>query len=274
MRLACLGSGSRGNAILVEAEGTRILVDAGFSGRQLARRLEALEVEPESILAVVVTHEHRDHTRGAGVAARRWGWPLHMTGPTAAACRPLLDGTERILPLKPGSPLRFGDLEVRAFETCHDAARPVAVTVADRGTGLEAGIATDLGRATVEVRHALGACDFLVLEANHDEVLLREGPYPWSIKRRIGGSRGHLSNRLAGELAGELAHPGLAGVLLAHLSRECNDAGRALEAVGTALEARGYRGALEVAGQDRPTPLLRLDELAARLEGPQLDLFR
>lgn len=273
MRVATLGSGSRGNSVLVEAADTRILLDAGFSGAQLARRLEAMEVDPEGIDALVVTHEHRDHAAGIGVAARRWGWPLYLSGRTAAACRALLDGSEEIRPL-PRTPFRIGALEIRPFLTCHDAEDPLAVTVVEARSGLEVGIATDLGRPTLSVRHALARCHFLVLEANHDDRLLRAGPYPWSVKERIGGSRGHLSNRLAGELAGELAHPGLAGVLLAHLSRECNEPERAREAVGRSLEAAGYDGLLEVAEQDRPSRFYRMGSPSHRpAAGDQLKLF-
>ncbi|HKK07304.1 MAG TPA: hypothetical protein VKA44_00315, partial [Gemmatimonadota bacterium] len=166
-------------------------------------------------------------------------------------------------------------LAFASFLTCHDAADPLAVTVTGLESGVKLGVATDLGRPTTAVRHALAGCHFLVLEANHDEVLLREGPYPWSIKERIGGSRGHLSNRLAAELAVELLHPGLCAVLLAHLSQECNDPERALDVVGEALRARGWSGTLQVAEQDRPTPLFDVPRLlAARPGRSQLELFR
>lgn len=273
MRVAVLGSGSRGNSVLVEAGETRILVDAGFSGVDLERRLEALEIRPESIRALVVTHDHRDHTAGIGVAARRWGWPLYMSRATASACRPLLSGREEVRRLERGEPLALGELEVRPFLTCHDAVEPLAVTVVERERRLSVGIATDLGRATVPVRAALAGCHFLVLEANHDELLLRDGPYPWSVKRRIGGSRGHLSNRLAAALAKELSHPELGGVVLAHLSDACNDADRARDAVGGGLEEAGYEGWLEVASQDSPTPPRDVAALVEARRGPQLDLF-
>ncbi len=272
LRVAALGSGSRGNAFLVEGDGERILVDAGFSGSELAKRLETLEVDPESVGGVVVTHEHRDHTNGIGVGARRWGWPLFMNPGTARACRALLRGEETVRPLPVGHPLRVGQLEVEAVRTCHDAADPVAVVVRHVRTRLEVGIATDLGRATGPVRHALGRCDFLVLEANHDERLLRSGPYPWGVKQRIGGSRGHLSNRLAAELATELAHDRLAGILLSHLSAECNVPQLALERVADGLARTGFRGTLEVATQDEPTR--RFDVAALRASAdPQLSLF-
>ena len=275
MRVASLGSGSRGNSLYVEAGETRILVDAGFSGAQLERRLEQLDVAPHEIRGVVVTHEHRDHTSGIGVAARRWGWPLHMSEDTLEACRDLLRGEEAVTTFRADRTFRLGELAVHPFLTCHDAADPLAVTVTDLRRGLKLGVATDLGRPTTPVRHALAGCHFLVLEANHDEVLLREGPYPWSIKERIGGSRGHLSNRTAAELAVELLHAELCGVLLAHLSQECNEPELARRSVEETLREEGFRGVVEVAEQDGPSRLFDVPELVARTAvGPQLDLFR
>lgn len=274
LTVASLGSGSRGNAFLIETEDARILIDAGFSGTALARRLAALEVDPESVSGVLVTHEHRDHTRGIGIGARRWGWPLYLKERTARASAGLLSGEERIEPIRAGRPIRMGSLEVHPVLTCHDAVDPVAITVTDTRTGLKVGVATDLGRATTLVRQAMKGCAFVVLESNHDERLLREGPYPWSVKQRIGGSRGHLSNRLAGEFARELAHPKLGGMLLAHLSAECNDPPRALDRVREGLEQVRYDGVLDAAPQDDPTPRYDVEALVrARSEGPQLSLF-
>ncbi|HUF75578.1 MAG TPA: MBL fold metallo-hydrolase, partial [Longimicrobiales bacterium] len=222
MRVAVLGSGSAGNSVLVCAGDTRILVDAGFSARSLAERLGRLDVDPTSIDAIVITHEHGDHTRGMGVFARRHGTPLHMTRATRAACSTLLTGDERVTEYTPGRPFAVGPLRIEPFLTVHDAADPVGVAVVDESSGVRLGVATDLGRPTAQIRHALAGCDLLILEANHDEVLLHTGPYPVSVKRRIASSHGHLSNQAAARLATELLHPRLAGVVLAHLSFECN----------------------------------------------------
>ena len=273
MRLACLGSGSGGNSILVESGRTALLIDAGFSGIELQRRLERLGVEPERIAAVVVTHEHRDHTGGVGVAARRWGWPLHLTRATADACATLLRGEEELILHPRDAEFSVGQLQVRLVPTCHDAADPVAVHLTCSRSGTTAGVATDIGRATAAVRAAFGSCDFLVLESNHDEVRLREAPYPWSVKQRIASSRGHLSNEASADLVGELYHDGLAGVVLAHLSDSCNVPELAARAVGRALEGKGFRGLLEVADQDdagRPVDVERLRQAAAPA---QLSLF-
>ena len=177
-----------------------------------------------------------------GVAARRWNLPLYLTDLTRNACRGLLDGSEDVRAYTSAQPVEIDGLVVTPFLTVHDAIDPVAVTVTERQTGAKLGIATDLGRATAPVRHALQGCDVLVLESNHDEILLRESPYPWSVKARIGGSHGHLSNRAAAELVGELFHDGLCAVVLAHMSEAANDPSLARDVVGYALEKRRFKG--------------------------------
>lgn len=273
MRVSVLGSGSAGNATLVWAGNTRVLVDAGFSARDLARRLEALGVDADDVDAIVITHDHGDHTKGMGVFARRHGTPLHMTEPTREACARLLRGEETVVTYRPGRVFTIGDVRVEPFITVHDAADPVGVALVDECTGLRLGVATDLGRPTAQIRHALAGCDLLILEANHDEVLLHTSAYPWSVKRRIASSHGHLSNQAAARFVKELLHPRLAGVLLAHLSNECNRPDLALEVVGQALDQAGWRGHLAVAPQDRPTPLLDLEEMRYRSGPGQLSFL-
>lgn len=269
-----LGSGSRGNSILLETPEIRILVDAGFSGREIERRLDTVEIPPDSISAIVITHEHQDHTRGMGVLSRRWGIPIHIARATATSCAAVLKGEEEVRYYSAGKPLNLGDLRIEPFLTCHDAIDPMAVTVRQRSSGLKVGIATDLGTPTVSVRHALRHCDLLVLEANHDDVMLRTGPYPWSVKSRIAGRHGHLSNRAAAELGVELCHAELGGVVLAHLSQECNEPGLAADVVGGALERRGFRGLLKVAAQDEPLPRLDVRAMQDAVRSPQLGLFQ
>lgn len=273
MRVAVLGSGSKGNAILVEGGGSRVLVDAGFSGRDLARRLKRLKVSPESLDGIVITHDHTDHTRGMGVFARRFGTPLYLTRGTREVCARLLKGEEILREYRAGHPFRVGALEVEPFLTVHDAREPVGVAVVDPGTGTRLGVATDLGRPTAGIRHALSRCHILVLEANHDEVLLQEAPYPWSVKARIRSSHGHLSNHAAARFARELFHDGLLAVVLAHLSAESNRPEMARKVVAAALKEVGYRGVVEVAGQDDPLPLLDVVELRRRREPGQLSLL-
>jgi phosphoribosyl 1,2-cyclic phosphodiesterase len=273
VKVTVLGSGSSGNAILVESAGTRLLVDAGFSGVDLERRLAAVDVAPESIGALFITHDHADHTKGMGVVSRRWGIPLYLTERTRRACAGLLRGDERVTEYSSAAPVRVGPLEVNPFLTVHDAVDPVAVTITDVPTGEKLGIATDLGRPTATVRNALRECDVLMLEANYDDILLRESVYPWSVKARIASSHGHLSNRAAAELMTELAHPGLACVVLAHLSERANHPGLAEEAVGSALERARFRGEMRTGRQDVPLPPLDVSAAKRKLMPAQLALL-
>lgn len=273
MKVTVLGSGSAGNSVLVESASTRILVDAGFSGRDIERRLDSLAVSPESIDALLITHDHGDHTRGMGVLARRWGLPLYITQATRAACARLLQGNERVYAYSTAGPVVIGDLVINPFLTVHDAADPIAVTVTEPGTGEKLGIATDLGRPTASVRHALRDCDVLVLESNHDEILLRESPYPWSVKARIASSHGHLSNRAAADLAAELCHERLLSIVLAHLSERANDPGLALDVVGARLARHGFTGELQLGLQDRPIQTIDITNLRIRRAPAQLRLL-
>ncbi len=273
MKFAVLGSGSRGNATLVEADGTRILVDAGFSARSLARRLESIGVDPDDLHGIVVTHDHGDHTRGMGVFARRHGTPLYLSDRTREACDRLLRGHERVVSYRPGRPFRIGGLRIEPFLTVHDAADPVGVAVVDERRSLRLGLATDLGRPTEQIRHALSGCDALILEANHDEVLLQQAPYPWSVKARIRSSHGHLSNEAAARFVLELLHPRLVAVVLAHLSHESNHPELARDVVGRALRDAGWQGVLAVAGQDEPTGPMDVEALHRSAGPPQLSFL-
>jgi phosphoribosyl 1,2-cyclic phosphodiesterase len=273
MKVTVLGSGSRGNAILVEAGEIRLLVDAGFSGKDLARRMADIDVEPESVTALLVTHDHGDHTRGMGIFARRFGTPIHLTAATRQACAGLLRGDETVVEYNSAAPVRMGPLRIDPFLTLHDAVDPVAITVTDTETGSKLGIATDLGRPTTGVRAALAGCHLLILEANHDDARLWNGPYPWSVKQRIASSHGHLSNRAAADLAAELLHDGLSGVVLAHLSDSCNEPAMAHAAVEAALAPRGFRGLLDVAGQDDAGEPMDVEALRVRSAPTQLALF-
>jgi phosphoribosyl 1,2-cyclic phosphodiesterase len=267
VKLAVLGSGSRGNAVAVRADGATILVDAGFGPRALARRALEAGIALEPLVGIVLTHEHGDHARGAAALARRLGCPVIGTAGTLGALRPTGVATETLPPF--GEALQIGPFSVRAARTAHDAAEPVAVVISDSGAK-RVGVAWDLGRPTAGVRHLLHGVDALVLEANHDEVLLQTGPYPASVRQRIGGSTGHLSNRLAAEFAADLWSPGLEVVFLAHVSEQCNDGRVARQTVGRALRAKGFRGRLLLAGQRSATPAITLQpvlQLALELPG-------
>lgn len=273
MKVSVLGSGSSGNAVLVQSGRARILVDAGFSARELERRLSRIGVEAQEVSAIVITHDHGDHTRGSGVFARRHGTPVYMTEATRRACARLFRGGETLLEYRPGRPFGIDDVRVEPFMTVHDAADPVALALVNVESGVRVGLATDLGRPTAQVRHALSGCDFLILEANHDEALLQQSRYPTSVKSRIASSHGHLSNDAAARLALDLLHPRLAGIVLAHLSAECNTPALVEDIVGTALTRAGYRGYLRVAGQDDPTELVDIEVLRLNVGPEQLSFL-
>ena len=182
MIINVLGSGSEGNATLVQSGGAAILIDAGFSGRDLEQRLDSVGVPAKDLDGIIITHDHGDHTRGMGVLARRFGTPLFLTSKTLVACNNLLNGREDVRPYASSQPFRIGPFEIQPFLTVHDAADPVAIAVRHVTNGSKLGIATDLGRPTAAVRAALRECHVLILEANHDEAMLWNGPYPWSVK--------------------------------------------------------------------------------------------
>lgn len=244
-----LGSGSRGNSVVLESGDTRLLVDAGFAPSILIERMRAVEIAPESISAVVVTHEHTDHVRGVRILCDRYGWTAHSTAGTIAACRDLAACGAK--PFRAGDGLSIGDLDLLSVRSSHDAAEPVVLVATSRSTGARTGIAYDLGIATQSVTDALRDLDMLVVEANHDELMLHTGPYPASVRARIAGRNGHLSNGCAGQLAREVAHRGLRHIVLAHLSEKCNAPRTALTDVNGAISRTRFTGRLTAAHQDR-----------------------
>ena len=248
MKLWILGSGSSGNSVLVETERSRILVDAGFSPRVLKQRLTRAGVAPDSIEAVVVTHEHTDHVKGVAAAARKWGWTIVSTAGTRMMCPEWVELRTILTPRK--SSVVVGDFHLETVPVPHDANEPIAVIVTSIGEGARAGIVYDLGQVTDSISRALDKLDVLVIEANHDEGMLRAGPYPPSLQARIRGKFGHLSNGEAARLCGDTIHRGLNNIVLAHLSEKNNTPRTALETVGETLRRSRFRGRLTAASQD------------------------
>jgi len=247
MKLWVLGSGSSGNAVLLESDGTRLLVDAGFGPRTLAARLRLAGVDARSVTACIVTHDPSDHVCGAGKAAKRWGWQLFATDGTAAA--PDLAGVV-VTTFAPGDTLRVGSFEVQTVATPHDAAEPVGLLATALPTGARAGICYDVGHANDGVRTLCDGVDVLVLEANHDEGMLWAGPYPPWLCKRIASKTGHLSNRAAADVARDTATAQLAHLVLAHLSEKNNTPVLADRTVRSALRPTAFRGRLTTAKQD------------------------
>jgi len=244
-----LGSGSRGNATVVESHGTRLMIDVGFGPRILKKRLAVAGIEPESIEACIITHEHSDHIRGAARAARRWQWPLFLTEGTYANSRLAALGTPAAK-VRAGTTISFSEMDVTTFRTPHDAEESIGVVVTSRATGARAAIVTDLGYASPTVRTMLQDVDMLVVESNHDEVMLANGPYPVSLQRRIASRSGHLSNSQCATLVRDVVSTRLRKVVLAHLSEENNTPRVAFDTLRPVLQKTRFKGTLAWAAQD------------------------
>jgi phosphoribosyl 1,2-cyclic phosphodiesterase len=247
VKLWVLGSGSGGNAVLVECGESRVLVDAGFSPRELASRLRAIGVAAASIEACVVTHEHTDHVKGARGGARKWGWSLFASGGTIDACPELQEVS--CTAVEPGASVALSRMTVTPYAMPHDAASPIGVRLTCTSTGATVAVCTDIGHVSRDVRALCAHADLLVIESNHDEGMLRAGPYPPSVQARIASRTGHLSNRASAELARDMVHRDLAHVVLAHLSEQCNDRGIAHRTTADALRRTKFAGRLSIAMQ-------------------------
>ncbi|PLX84003.1 MAG: MBL fold metallo-hydrolase [Desulfuromonas sp.] len=246
MRVCLLASGSRGNTALVEADGCRLLIDAGLSAREADRRLATLGLSGNDIHAILVSHEHHDHVCGIGPLARRYGLPVYIDSETVNHL-PKLGTIDDLRLFSAGDRFAFRDLTIDSFATAHDAVNPVGFAI-DSSEG-RVGFATDLGVATRLVAERLKSCRVLVLEANHDEQMLLAGPYPWKLKQRIRSRLGHLSNVDAVRLLSEICWEGLEAVFVAHLSAENNCPDLAASLIETALTEQGLCRPRIVVGQ-------------------------
>lgn len=234
MRICLLASGSKGNSIFVEAGSARVLIDAGLSAREILRRLAEIGCDGSELDAILVSHEHSDHVRGVGSLARKLKIPILSSDATRRAGSSSI-GKAEVIEFESGSSFQFKDLEIDPFPTTHDADDPVGF-ILECGAG-RIGIATDLGIATRLVCEKLKGCRALILESNHDEEMLTNGPYPWPLKQRIRSRHGHLSNTESAALLDEVIHPGLEAVFLAHLSEVNNDPAIALHTAERTLAA-------------------------------------
>ncbi len=255
-----LGSGSSGNAFAVACDGAALLVDAGFSAREIGRRAEAAGFDLHTTCGILLTHEHGDHVSGAARLAATLRVPIVTAPGTWDRLKPRMRGAE-FQPLALMGSVAVGRFTVEACPTSHDAAEPVALAIGT-AAGHRVSVAYDLGRPTTAVRFLLRASHAVILEANHDDVLLRTSGYPPVVQERIAGSGGHLSNRAAAELLADLLHDDLHSVVLAHLSERCNSEAEARAAVEPVLRRAGPRApVLHVARQDAPLPPIVLPAL-------------
>lgn len=257
MRVAVLGSGSAGNSLLVESGGRRLLIDAGFSCREIERRCRRLGVDVASLEALVLTHEHSDHSRGADRLARRFRLPVYATSGTLGALKWSREASPGLMAMSSGWPYEIAGFSVEAFAVPHDAVQPVGLVIAD-DEGRRLGLLADLGSWSRLAAARVRDVDVLVLETNHDLDMLRLGPYPWSLKQRVAGRHGHLSNQQAVEGLPEVMGDGLRWVVLYHLSRTNNLPALAAAAVAEAIERTGSSARVALSEQSEPLQWLEV----------------
>jgi len=258
-KLTILGSGSSGNCAYLETAETRLLVDIGFSARQIRERLATIGRAPESLTAILITHEHSDHITGLAGIAEKLGIPVYCNRATKDEIVRILDVQLDFRLFETGASFEVGDMAVETFSIPHDAQDPVGFLV--RTAFGNVGFATDLGHFTRLVGERVRRANVLVLESNHDVKMLTECTRrPWSLKQRILSRHGHLSNEAAGEAVEQIMHAELKHLFLAHLSRECNKPELAFRAVHASLNKIGAAHCkLEIASQAIPCATLELN---------------
>ena len=241
VRFCPLVSGSSGNSTYISNGDTRILIDAGITCKQLTEHLRQIDVDPATIDALFITHEHSDHIKGAGVLSRKYNIPIYTTPGTwqgiGDLCGEIAPENKRII--NSGEMMAFGDLCVKPFDIPHDTIEPVAYSVFTEDRKVT--VATDIGHITETIRENIYKSDILLFESNHDIEMLKHGKYPAMLKRRILGDKGHICNAVSGETISEIMDGTLKYIFLGHLSRENNEPHLAYETVEKILESNGIK---------------------------------
>lgn len=255
IKFCSLFSGSSGNALFIGTENTKLLIDAGLSAKRVLEALCSIGENPAELSAVLISHEHVDHVRGAGIISRKQNIPIYANEATWAAMESGLGPVkvENMQAFCTGSEFEIGDICIRPFSIPHDAAEPVGFNFHAEGKKLTT--ATDIGHVTDELLENIVDSDLLLLESNHDVEMLRVGPYPWPLKKRILGDNGHLSNEMAAKIIAYMAEKGGRQFILGHLSKENNFPELAYQTTYNALSEKkiavGCDVSLEVALRDR-----------------------
>ncbi len=255
MYFSILGSGSRGNSLYIESGQTSILIDAGFSGKELARRLAVHGKEMDALDGLFLTHEHSDHIQGAGVISRRCRLPVYANEGTFQGSDKKLGKLHKRVEFETGKGVQLQDLEVRSFAISHDTLDPVGYLISDGKVSVAC--CTDTGKVSHLIARRLSSCDAVVLEFNHDPMMLKNGPYPLFLQQRVRSSQGHLANEEAAAFLQDLLHEKLRYVILAHLSEKNNRPELALKSAAAVI-THDQQCDLYVAAQNNPTKLLTL----------------
>jgi phosphoribosyl 1,2-cyclic phosphodiesterase len=257
MQFCVLGSGSRGNATYVAADGRALLIDNGFSGVELERRLAAIGADPASLAAILLTHAHSDHIKGAAVLARKYHLPIYANKGTIDAAAPVLHRAPELHEFKTGTSFPLSPFLIHPFAVCHDCADPVGFVIEDGSSSL--GYCTDTGMVSRLIQHRLTGCNGLIIECNHDPLMLKNGPYPVHLQQRIRSNQGHLANEDAARFIVDMLHGGLQHVVLAHISEKNNDPLLAYDTVVAALgEENGTTACVSLSWQDRTGEVITL----------------
>lgn len=262
MKFCSLFSGSSGNSLFVKGGDTRLLIDAGLSGKRIEQALCAIDELPAQINGILVTHEHRDHIHGVGILSRRYNLPIYANFATWQRMKnelgKIADANIRVF--ETGHPFCIGDLKIEAFHTSHDAAESVGFII-DSGNRTMA-VATDTGIVTQAMVEKLKGRDLVIVESNHDPSMLETGRYPYPLKQRIKGNKGHLSNEVCAETVSMLVESGVDKIVLAHLSKENNYPLLAYQTTALALKEKGVEPGvdlqLSVAERDKVSNLYHL----------------
>jgi len=252
VKISVLATSSSGNCTFVGTDSTRILIDAGLTRRDTLERMARIGEHPEKLDAILITHEHSDHVSGLPVLLRKWKIPVystHLTAPTVD-----FDGVEpRLETFQAGTKFTIGDIDITSFTIPHDAVDPVGYTVESQG--IKFGLAMDLGYMPDSVKYHLRGCHMMVLESNHDLEMLKVGPYPWSVKQRVMGRKGHLSNDIVSQFILEDLDTTVETLLLGHLSEHNNHPAIVSLVASQALERRGRSTKLVVAEPRRQSDI-------------------
>ena len=259
VKICSIASGSSGNCIYIESGKAKLLIDAGLSGKRITQGLQQIGVDGRDLDGILITHDHSDHVKGVGILSRKYDIPIYVNPATWEEIKEKMGKikAENIQYFESNTSFTIKDFHVESFSTSHDACDSVGFSL--YGNNKKMSIATDLGYINKDILNRLTGSDMVILEANHDEEMLKVGPYPWYLKQRILGEQGHLSNECAGRALVKLIEKGLKKVLLAHLSKENNFPELAYQTVYNILKENTIIAnkdiLLDVASRDQISPL-------------------